>query len=230
MQQRLCRSLILPLALALALPASAAAPPATWDGLSHVKSKKVQEVYLLPGADFRVYTKVIIDPPEIAFRKDWQREHGPASDPAQSISNSQVRDILEQAKTGFHTVFVDAYQKAGYQVVTQAGPDVLRISTAVVNLDVVAPDTMSAGMEWTFSKDAGGGTLVVEARDSATNALLGRAVDARVMEDMRPYLRNRASNYEDFRNLFERWAKLSAEGLNQLKQSSPINPGAAPRK
>jgi len=195
-----------------------------------VKSKKVQEVYLLPGADFRGYTKVIIDPPEIAFRKDWQREHGPSADPGNSISNSQVRDILEKAKTGFHTVFVDAYQKAGYQVVTEPGPDVLRISTAVVNLDIVAPDTMSAGMEWTFSKDSGGGTLVVEACDSATNALLGRAVDARVMEDMRPYLRNRASNYEDFRSLFERWAKLSAEGLGQLKQMSPISPGTPPRK
>src|SRR5688500_6188833 len=35
----------------------AAPPPATWDGLTHVKAKKVDAVYLLPGADFRGYTK-----------------------------------------------------------------------------------------------------------------------------------------------------------------------------
>jgi len=230
MPNRLCRAIAVPLLLSLATPVSAAAPPASWDGLSHVKSSKIQAVYLLPGADFRAYSKVMIDPPEFAFRKDWQREHNAGIDPSQNISNAQVRDILEQVKTGFHTLFVEAYQKAGYQVVSTPGADVLRISTAVVNLDVAAPDTMSAGMQWTFTSEAGGGTLVVEARDSTTGALLGRAVDARVMDDTRPYLRNRATNYEDFRDLFARWAKLSAEGLNELKLHSPLGADGKPQR
>ncbi len=230
MPHPLWRAAVLPLLLSLAVPIAAASPPASWDGLMHVKSKKVQAVYLLPGADFRSYTKVMIDPPEFAFKKNWQRDHNTDIDPSQNISNAQVRDILDQAKTGFHTLFVEAYQKAGYQVVTTPGADVLRISTAVVNLDIAAPDTMSAGMQWTFTKEAGGGTLVVEARDSTTGALLGRAVDARVMDDMRPYLRNRASNYEDFRDLFSRWAKLSAEGLNELKLYSPLGPNGQPQR
>lgn len=148
MPGRLCKRvgalMAAPVLLSLVVPGplSAASPPENWDGLTHVKSKKVQAVYLLPGADFRGYSKVMIDPPEIAFRKDWQREHDRTRDPENAISNAQVRDILEQAKTGFQKVFVEAYQKAGYEVVTTAGPDVLRISTAVVNLDVQAPDTM----------------------------------------------------------------------------------------
>ncbi|MGH6743731.1 uncharacterized protein DUF3313 [Novosphingobium sp. PhB57] len=223
MRARLSRYAVLPLLLACAVPALAAKAPDTWDGLMHVKSSKIETVYLQPDADFRGYTKVMIDPAEIAFRKNWQREHGFAEDRGRPVSNEQARDILEQAKTGFHKLFVEAYQKAGYQVVDQPGSDVLRLSTAVVNLDVVAPDPMTAGRSWTFSRDAGGGTLVIEARDSRTGALLGRAVDSRSMEDSRAYLRNTVTNTADFEDLFAHWAKLSAAGLTELKSLSPIN-------
>lgn len=219
-----------PMLLCLAQPALAAKAPDTWDGLMHVKSHKIQAVYLLPDADFRVYTKVIIDPPDIAFRKNWQREHGFAEDPGRPISNEDARDILEKAKAGFHKLFVEAYQKAGYQVVDQPGPDVLRLSTGVANLDVVAPDAMTAGRSWTFSRDAGGGTMVIEARDSRTGALLGRAVDARNMDESRVYLRNSVTNTADFEDLFARWAKLSADGLTELKALSPINADGMAKK
>ena len=48
--------------------------PASWDGLVEVKPKKMDLVYLLPGADFRPYTKVMVDPTEVAFRKDWLKD------------------------------------------------------------------------------------------------------------------------------------------------------------
>ena len=34
-------------------PALAASPPASWDGLTNVKSKRFDAAYVLPGADFR---------------------------------------------------------------------------------------------------------------------------------------------------------------------------------
>jgi hypothetical protein len=58
-------------ALVLGATASVAKAPATWDGLVHVKSKKVAALYLLPNADFRSYSQVLFDPPEVAFRKNW---------------------------------------------------------------------------------------------------------------------------------------------------------------
>ena len=35
--------------------------------------------YVAPGADFRPYTKVMLDPPEVAFKKDWMRDVNDAS-------------------------------------------------------------------------------------------------------------------------------------------------------
>jgi hypothetical protein len=49
--------------------------PDTWDGLVEVKPKRMDAAYLLPGADFRSYTKVMIDPSEVAFREKLAAQH-----------------------------------------------------------------------------------------------------------------------------------------------------------
>ena len=68
-------------ALALSVSASTATAkaPATWDGLVQVKAKKVALAYLLPDADFRAYSKVMFDPPQVAFAKNWQRDFNRSS-------------------------------------------------------------------------------------------------------------------------------------------------------
>src|SRR5436190_1305918 len=59
-----------------AAPAALAAkPPATWDGLTLVKSKRFDAVYLAPDADFSSYRKVMLDPTEVAFRKNWVSDY-----------------------------------------------------------------------------------------------------------------------------------------------------------
>jgi len=45
------------LALFVAGAAVAAEAPASWDGLVEVKPKRMDAAFLLPGADFRPYTK-----------------------------------------------------------------------------------------------------------------------------------------------------------------------------
>ena len=46
-----------------------------WDGLIEVKPKRLDAAYLLPGADFRPYKKLMIDPVEVAFKKDWAKDY-----------------------------------------------------------------------------------------------------------------------------------------------------------
>ena len=48
--------------LTVAVPLAAQEGQPNWDGLVKVEAKKLDEVYLLPQADFRDYTKVMIDP------------------------------------------------------------------------------------------------------------------------------------------------------------------------
>lgn len=210
--------------------ALAASPPATWDGLSNVKSKRFDAAYVLPGSDFRVYTKVMMDPTEVAFRKNWVRDYNnEAMDLSQRIDKDDAQKMLDAARTGFEKVFIKAYNDAGYQVVTAPGPDVLRVRTGVANLYVAAPDRPTAGRSRTFSDEAGSATVVIEVRDSETGALLGRAVDSRIAGDTGPFMRNSVTNRADFTELFQRWAKISIEAMAELKAMSPIpeNPTAA---
>jgi len=207
----------------LAGAAVAASAPASWDGLTRVSSKRFDYVYLLPGADFRSYTKIMLDPTEVAFQKNWLRDYNDnQADPMSRLSNSDAQRILSDVQKGFEEVFRKAVTEAGYTIVDAPGPDVLRVGTAIVDLDVAAPDTMSPGRSRTFSQDAGGASLIVEVRDSSSNALLGRAVDNRVVGYGAPYRRDSVTNRADFDRQFSEWAKSSVQGLAELKARSPL--------
>ena len=210
---------------------SAARPPDTWDGLLLVKSRRLENVYLLPDADFRGYGKAMLDPTEVAFRKNWQREHNrTARGLSGRVNDRQAREMLDEAQRRFDRIFTEAFREAGYEIVTQPGEDVLRVSTAIVNLDVQAPEMMSAGRSRTYSQEAGQATLVVQVKDSLSGQVLGRAIDAQWAGDGSPYLRNRVTNIADFEQLFSQWARRSAEGLDELKRLSPIDADGALRR
>ena len=200
------------------------AAPADWDGLQKVDSKKFDAAYLAPGADFKAYTKVMLDPTEAAFRKNWQRDWNNSHiDLEQRISDEDARKILTAVQTGIQEVFTKAYQEGGYQVVTAPGPDVLRIKTYIINLDVAAPDLKTSGLTRTFSSDAGSGVLVLEARDSMSGALLGRGVDKREIGDNAWMVsRTSVSNRADFDRAFKSWGKMSVDALNNLKTETPV--------
>lgn len=223
-------ALIAAIALSAVTVAEAKVPD-TWDGLVLVKSKRLENVFLLPDADFRAYTKVMLDPAEVAFRKNWQRDVS-SSGPGLSrrVSDRHAREILDEAQKRFERIFAEAFQKAGYELVTQPGEDVLRVSTALLNLDVQSPDTMSAGRSRSYSREAGHATLVIQVKDSLSGQLLGRAIDAQFAGDNGPFLRNQAMNIADFEALFERWARRSAQGLGELKANSPVDADGALRR
>jgi len=198
--------------------------PTSWDGLVLVPSKKIKLVYLAPGADFRVYTKVMIDPTEIAFDQKWLREYNDQAAFGNQISSYDLRNAVASGVKDASDVFEKAFADGGYPVVTAPGPDVLRVRTAIVNIQVAAPDLItSTGRTFSTSRAAGAATFVIEARDSESGAVLGRAVDARLAGDDGIILRNSVTNWSDFRELAKTWAKISVAGLNELKTLSPVS-------
>jgi hypothetical protein len=211
--------------MALGGAASAAKAPTSWDGLVQVKSKRLDLVYLQPGADFRAYNKVMIEPTEVAFAKDWQRDYNRSNRSLSSrVSDKDVQDTISEAVRAADGIFAKAWTKGGYAVVTAPGPDVMRVKTGVVNVWVTAPDQATAGRSYSFSQEAGRATLFVEARDSMTGALLGRAVDQRIVGDNFTTWRTSVSNRGDFRGQVEQWADISVRGMAELKALSPIRP------
>jgi len=206
--------------LATAGPSAAASKDVSnWDGLVEVNSRKMDAAFLLPGADFRPYSKVMLDQPEVAFRKDWMRNMNQGM--GSRVTEKEAKEILATVQTNTADIFTEAFTKAGYTVVTEAGENVLRISSGVINLYVNAPDTQSSAFTRTFTANAGEATLVLELRDSLTNALLGRVLDRREAQGM-PGSSNSVTNLAEFRQLAGQWAKIGVKGLDALREHSPV--------
>jgi hypothetical protein len=207
--------------------------PETWDHLVRVNSKKLKAVYLLPGANFSGYTKVMLDPPEAAFRKNWLRDYNRTTTRGLSrrLSDDDAQKMLQDVSSSAGAIFTKAFTDGGYQVVTQPGPDVLRIRIGIFDLSANAPDMSmrSAGRSRSYSSEAGTASLVLEARDSETGAVIGRAADGRVAGDMGGLMlpRSSVSNRADFEQVFKSWAKTAVNGLNTLKSSPPAAASAA---
>jgi len=179
------------------------------DGLVKVTPRRMELAWLRPGADFRPYTKVIIGPTQVAFLPNWLRDYNFNATLAQKVSQAQANQIMAAAQTNFDEIFRDAFRKAGYEVVTAAGPDVLSVNSAILDLDVNAPVGVTPG-QTTWIITAGQAALIVEVRDSTTNALLGRQIASST------------TNLYDFRLLFTHWAGICTTALGELKAASPI--------
>lgn len=218
------QSVIIAAALALLpLASPAEKAPDSWDGLVEIKSKRLDMAYLAPGADFRPYTRLMVDPTEAAFHKDWMKNMNDRRDLSRMVDDEKAQEILAAAKTNFAEVFKEAFTNAGYTIVDSPGPGVLRVRPGVVNLYVNAPDVMSAGRSRTYTANAGEATMILELRDSQTNALLGRVLDRReTRESAGMQVATSVSNVADFRSLFKSWAGISVKGLEALKAVSPV--------
>jgi hypothetical protein len=209
----------------VSLAATAASPgiPATTEGLVKVPSKRLAAVYLLPGADFKAYTKIMIDPVQVSFRKGWLKDVNSSRGTTRKVSEEDAQQIAEAMRTGFQDIFASEFKAKGYEIVSAPGPDVLRLSAEVANVYLNAPDPMAGAGVRTYTVEAGEATLALAARDSTTNAVLGIAVDRRTTGGAgHATFTTSTSNRFEFEELFHDWARACVRGLDQLKARSPL--------
>jgi hypothetical protein len=137
------------------------------------------------------------------------------------VSDREVEETISAGIVAASDIFTKAWREGGYEIVSVPGPDVLRVRTGIVNISVSAPERQTSARTYSFSNEAGHATLVLEAKDSLTGALLGRAVDQQIAGDSTVGWRTRASNRSDFADVVETWAKDAVRGLGELKALSP---------
>ena len=190
------------------------APPVaetTVDGLERVQGKQVDTLYVKPGTSLATYKQVMLDPVEIAFKADWQARHP-------QVTASDITRIRSQGAGVFYEIFSNAVTRQhGYPLTTQAGPDVLRISTTISELDLdVTPGT--AGTNRMHVVNPADLTLLMELRDSQSGALLARAVDK---EKGRTFgnltVEDAVSNSTEARRALEMWAGLLRAALDSAR-------------
>lgn len=184
----------------------------SYDGLEEVKSKDLDMLYVQPGASLTPYTKIWVEPVEVSFHRQWN--------PDRRRVNAKDRErIRREIAARFHEILTEELQqKGGYEVVSTAGPDVLRVSPAIINLYITAPDTMEAGRSRTYTTFAGEMTLVAELHDSESGAILARAVDRRVSRSTGSLSwATRASNANEARRILRIWAGVLRGGLDSAR-------------
>lgn len=211
---------------AVALAQQAPAPsgiPATTEGLVKVPSKRLGAVYLRPGADFRTYTKIMIDPVQVSFRPGWLKDIN-SSRLTGRVSEQDAQQIAAAMRSGFADIFAATFKAKGYEIVNAPAPDVLRLAAEIANVYMTAPDPLGGGAGTrTYTVEAGEATLALAGRDSTTGAVLGIAVDRRTTGGAgHATLATSTSNRFEFEELFRDWSLACVRGLEQLKAQSPL--------
>ena len=220
------RSSRLVLPVTLFLLAACATVPAlsevTPDGLTQVKKAKADLVYVRSGVSFAGYNKVVLLEPTVAFRKNWQAESSSKA-VNRPVTDADMAKMIDTGKKMLTEEFSRRLTKAGYTLVTVAGPDVLAIKSAILELDINAPvpESERGSTNKVYADRTGEATLVVELYDSVTGQLLARAYD-QTAGDYESFRRNtertRNTNIQDAEYVMNDWSKKLVKGLERAKE------------
>jgi hypothetical protein len=215
-----CAATALTLAAVPAVHAADAPPQETSDGLQLVKSTKSRLVYVKPGATFSQYDRVAILECYVEFEKDWQRDYNSSHVGLEGrVTDSDVERMKTDLAAEFKKVFIDELQnKGGYQIADVAAADVLVLRPALLNVEVNAPDLMTAGIGSTIVRSAGQMTLYLELWDPSTKTLLARVEDAQADDQNLAQRADRVTNKVAADRILREWAEELRARLDTVMQ------------
>jgi hypothetical protein len=187
----------------------------TFDNLVAVEESPAAMAYIDPDADFSVFKRVAILEPYVAFRSNWQRDQNRSR--SRNVSARDMDRIRADVATQFQRVFTERLEDAGYEVVDVASEDVLVLRPAIIDLDITAPDTRTAGRSRTFTASTGAATLYIQLVDSLTGDVIGRAADRQAVRSGGGTVSwsNSVTNTADARRMFGRWADTLIQFLDK---------------
>ena len=198
--------------------AEEAVPEVTVEGLQPIKDSNLALVYAEPGINLGQYSKIYLDDAYIAFKKNWQRDqnrHHP-----QKINAEDMARMKAELSSLFREVFSKTLEEGGYELVTERAEDVLLLKPAIINLDVIAPDTMDANRGNSFSETTGEMTLYLELYDSLTDDLIAKALDRKINRQTGYFQwQNRVTNRAAANRILQVWANVLKEGLDKARST-----------
>ena len=186
------------------------------DGLQRISVEGIDLAYARPGATLAAYSKVRIAPIEVAFRKDWNPTRAGS---LLRLSAQERDDIKSHVAKIVNEEFVRELQsKSSYKVVSEDGPDVLRVEVNIVDLYVNAPDTGSSAFSRSYTVSAGEMTLFAELFDSETGQVLARIVDRREARNTGMLtLSSRVLNAAEAQGIASAWARILRQRLDNAR-------------
>jgi hypothetical protein len=193
--------------------ASAAAAQTEWDGLELRNDRRVDRLFVRPGASLAGYERVRLERLQVSFDRNWDPNRSRRG--TQRLTNTDFDNIRNALADEFGRVVTQELGRGGYQVVNEAGEDVLDVQPFVIDLFITAPGTRAPGTTWTFTADPGRMTLVAELRDSETQTILARVIDAQRAAGAGPFqITNNVTNMAAARPIITGWARLLRQALD----------------
>jgi hypothetical protein len=183
----------------------------TPDGLARVQSRQVDTLYVKKGATLAPYKRVMLDSVDFAFKQDWQKQHP-------EVSAADLTRVRSQGAAVFYEIFSGALtMNGGFPLTMQAGPDVLRVTATISELDLSTAPAVGGTqrMHVVSPQDL---TLLMELRDSQSGALLARAIDrdkGRASGDLR--VEGDLANSTEARQALQMWAGLLRSALDAAR-------------
>ena len=195
-----------------------------FDGLQLIEKDSRGAIYGNPNADWSSYSKIMLDDAEVSFRKNWLRDQNRNRSLSMRVSDRDVERIKNDLANLFNEVFLEELtENGGYEVVSEAASDVMRISPKIADLDVYAPETnWSGGANRSYTDSSGKMTLKLEIYDAVTGDLIAAANDRREARH-RGYMEwtTSISNRSDARQMLRQWAIGLRERLQEASAPDP---------
>ena len=185
----------------------------TYDGLAKVKNPKAKGAWMRPDFSLDGYTKIMLIGAGIEYR--------PVKPVTRSASATASQfPVTPEQKERLRTIVRDAFrtelsQSQRFQLVDEPGPDVLMIWGGLIDVvSYVPPDAI--GRSNIYLNSVGEATLVVELRDSDSNAVLVRIIDRRAAQGLGPMARSTSvTNWSEVQQVARTWASQLRQALEE---------------
>lgn len=190
---------------------------ATFDGLYPVKGSRADEAWARPGADLSQYSKIMLQSVGVEYRPG-----GESGRTAISRSRGGPYEVTEEQKAAFEAIMREAFLKElakseRFTIVSEPGPDVLLIRGGLLDVVSYVPPEPISARDTIYLTRVAEATLVLELRDSITEAILARVVDRRAAEDQVGFQEStRINNAAEIRRLAQTWARMLRNRLDEF--------------
>ena len=189
----------------------------TFDGLHSVSGTTADAVWARPDTDISLYSKIMLQGVGIEYRPG-----GETGRTYRSRSQDGAFEVTPAQREKFESTVKEAFleelaESETFELVSETGPDVLLIMGGLLDVvSYVPPEPVGRGN--IYLSQVGEATLILEVRDSITQATLIRAVDRRAAESgSGGFTRSdRVSNRVEVRRLAKSWARLLRTRLEEL--------------
>ena len=194
-------------------------PEVTVDGLHRVDGTEMALVYAKPGTDLSRYNRIYLTTPQIAFMKNWLKAQN--SIPNQHVTKEDMQRIKSDLAALFTEVFKQELQNnGGYVLVDGIADDVLIIHPAILDLNVLAPDTPHTRGKRSAIASVGSMSLYMELVDSVTGDVIIKVFDnkydrSRTRIQAPDSVRNKAVATD----MLGEWAKVLRMALDEARST-----------